>query len=178
MHKTHHYYKHNNSSINPPSCTHCKIALNSKNLLLSLGVIVSSDKAKAGTTNRWQEPEQTWPEGGIAPIPGFLVMYSVYLRPAYKNIQWPQGREALKAQKGWGVAVTWGWVGVYLYLIPAGVGRAGDCIYINTPLKQLRSRTKQQRQARHILMATAAPRRLGTGEPDTSHTGGIELDTT
>lgn len=53
-------------------------------------------------------------------------------------------------------------MGVYLHLIPAGVGRAGDCIYINTPLKQLRSWTKQQRLARHILMATAAPQRLGT----------------
>lgn len=53
-------------------------------------------------------------------------------------------------------------MGVYLHLIPAGVGRAGDCIYINTPLKQLRPRTKQQRLASHILMASAAPRRLGT----------------
>lgn len=69
-------------------------------------------------------------------------------------------------------------MGVYLHLIPAGVGRAGDFIYINTPLKQLRSWTKQQRLARRILMAAAAPRRLGMGEPDTSHTGGIEPDTT
>lgn len=69
-------------------------------------------------------------------------------------------------------------MGVYLHLLPAGVGRAGDCIYINTPLKQLRSWAKQQRLASHILMAAAAPRRLGTGQPDTSHTGGIELDTT
>lgn len=72
----------------------------------------------------------------------------------------------------------WGWVGVYLHLIPAGVGRAGDCIYINTPLKQLRSRTKEQRLASCILMVSAAPRRLGTGEPDTSHIGRIESDTT
>lgn len=69
-------------------------------------------------------------------------------------------------------------MGVYLHLIPAGVGRAGDCIYINTPLKQLRSRTKEKRLASHNLMAAAAPRRLGTLEPDTSHTGGIEPDTT
>lgn len=69
-------------------------------------------------------------------------------------------------------------MGVYLHLIPAGVGRVGDCIYINTPLKQLRSGTKQQRLASHIVMAVAAPRRLGMGEPDTSHTVGIEPDTT
>lgn len=69
-------------------------------------------------------------------------------------------------------------MGVYLHLIPAGVGRAGDCIYINTPLKQLRSWTKQQRLASHILMAAAAPRRLGRGEPDTSHAEGTERDTT
>lgn len=54
-------------------------------------------------------------------------------------------------------------MGVYLHLLPAGVGRAGDCIYINTPLKQLRSWTKQQRLAARILMASAAPGRLGTG---------------
>lgn len=54
-------------------------------------------------------------------------------------------------------------MGVYRHLIPAGVGRAGDCIYINIPLKQLRPRTKQQRLAGHHLMAAAAPRRLGTG---------------
>lgn len=69
-------------------------------------------------------------------------------------------------------------MGVYLHLIPAGVGRAGDCICINTPLKQLRPWTKQQRLASRILMAPAAPRRLRTGEPDTSHAGRIESDTT
>ena len=72
-------------------------------------------------------------------------------------------------------------MGVYLFLLPAGVGREGDCIYINTPLKQLRPWTKQQRLVGHILMAAAAPLRLGMGgegEPDTSHTGGIEPDTT
>lgn len=68
--------------------------------------------------------------------------------------------------------------GVYLHLLPAGLGRAGDCIYINTPLKQLRRWTNQERRASHILMAAAAPRRLETGQPDTAHTGGMELDTT
>lgn len=46
-----------------------------------------------------------------------------------------------------------------LYLLEGGRGgggggvRAGDCIYINTPLKQLRPQSKQQRLAGHILMA-------------------------
>lgn len=50
--------------------------------------------------------------------------------------EWPLGRGG--GIKGSGGAR----VGVYLHLIPAGVGRAGDCIYVNTPLTQ--SRTKQQ----------------------------------
>lgn len=50
-----------------------------------------------------------------------------------------------------------------LHLVPAGVGRAGDCIYINIPLKQLGRRSKQQRLASPILMAAAAPWRLGMG---------------
>lgn len=47
---------------------------------------VSTDKARAWTSNRWQEPEQTWPEGGIAPIPTSLVTCYLYLGPVYKSI--------------------------------------------------------------------------------------------
>lgn len=74
--------------------------------------------------------------------------------------------------------LLWAGAGVYLLFIPARVGRPGDCIYINIPLKQLRPWTKQQRLASPILMAAAAPHRLWWGEPDTSHAGGLERDTT
>lgn len=74
------------------------------------------------------------------------------------------GEEGVKGSAGLGglLGMRWGRVGVYLQLIPAGVGRAGDCIYINMPLKQLRLCTEQQRLVSHILMAAAAPRRLRT----------------
>lgn len=47
-------------------------------------------------------------------------------------------------------------MGVYLHLIPAGVGRAGDCIYINTPLKAITT-----------LDSTAAP-----GQPHSDGSSG------
>lgn len=47
-------------------------------------------------------------------------------------------------------------MGVYLHLIPAGVGRAGDCIYVNTPLKAITT-----------LDSTAAP-----GQPHSNGSSG------
>lgn len=74
------------------------------------------------------------------------------------------GKGGIKGFARWGLEVELGGRrGVYLPFLPAGEGREGDCIYINTPLKQLRPWTKQQRLASHIVMAVAAPWRLETG---------------
>lgn len=64
---------------------------------------------KPWTTARWQEPQQTWPEGQISPIPGFPVISASTLENSGDCDEWPQGREALKASQGGGL--RWSWEG-------------------------------------------------------------------
>lgn len=79
-------------------------------------------------------------------------------------------------------------MGVYLHLIPAGVGRAGDCIYVNTPLKAITTPDSTAAPGQPHSNGSSGSRRLwmeragvrGGGEPDTLHNRGgeIESDTT